>query len=1482
MHPSVLVVARAGRIVAEYPATAVVQLKAEAGLVYGIVEPATGQPPRGLVLRREGNDLRAEVDGELLALLTDFYAEDGLPVFSLDGSLEPGVDQQILGGLDGGADVAPGVVWSAAEDTHKAAILFGAVALFGTGIALESDADPASNLVAVNVVAGPVIEGHGLLVEVFAADGQTKLGEALLDDSGRIEIDVGAYTGVVIARVVDTTAEPDYRDESTGAEKDLNAELVGVEVIVGGRASINVNPLTTVAYQKARELAGEGVPLEVTTVQATNAALAAVFGLEDLHATDVVPTVQPDGSATVAIGGDSEAGELYGLILAALSGADERNGGNTELTIQQLVAGITLAPASAPEGEQITLIATLDEDAERRVIEGGYEAKVNEASETSLVVDTRSPIFSSGTAAQADEQTGAGQVVYTAVADDPSRLTYSLKANNDDDAAAFSIDASTGAVTLAGDPDHETKSSYNFTVIATDVAGNATEQVVSLSINDRDESVPVITSGATATAIDENSGAGQVVYTVTATDTADVDDTTDTSGGVTYSLKADTGDAAMLSIDASTGAVTLTGDPDHEAKASYSFTVVATDAAGNATEQAVSLSITDLDESAPVITSSAIATAIDENSGSGQVVYTVTATDTADVDDTTDTSAALRYSLKAGNNDDVTAFSIDNNTGAVTLTANPDHETQPSYNFTVIATDAAGNASEQSVTLAITNLGPSIDLTAPTTGGGALTSNTLQVPDNPTGNGIDPTLTALANGGFAAAWQGVDSGASGGDRSIYVQRFDTAGSPAGTAYQLEAPRQANEIDGNPAVMALGDGGFVVAWQGRTDQYSSYLKDNGVYAQKFDASGSPVGAIAELGAADGDLTGFSSNPGITALGADGAYALTWQNGEDYFAFSTSLVQIFDTDGAAVGNPIDLQDPEYQVQAFGAFDHRRDERPSIIEVDDGFVVARHVSTEGGDGGADGRILIQQFTENPQADSGFGLASSTLLGPPGISTSGDRSIRLIDLGNGNGYVVAWLGGEGAGNKIYAQRFAADGTTTVGTMHEFRALDVNGFDTRRPEIAAVGTDGSYVVAWSDADNDDFGSDLFGSDLSVYVQQFDASSVAITTEPVRLDPADNPDKLHGYDGLSIAAFADGSYTVVWAVGFESTIYAQDFNADGTVAGDPAIIYSDSEVSYRALTDTTVVDDNLVVTFFAEDSSYNATAYVLRRTTASDDGSYSLTSSETGTAYVVATSVTVNDVADITAAPVTQWKSFAITQANAAVTLDLDGLPEGEYAVYAADAAGALSAAATETITIADVSIVVFDLVGGVSSDHSDRTFDPDTTYDIYIRVDSDTADLNTNGPTGADVTGTWGAWKGADQLGTDDRLILVGNGEPVIGTAGLPVVATSVAAASLLWIDTSGLTAAAFTVERGNQQTPGKQTFWRYTSGHINKADLFTGPFNVSPTTGNWTPAAYSLPYNGQGYNAETGPSAKFAQVYMTTMPPGILTSQGLFSSPG
>ena len=74
-------------------------------------------------------------------------------------------------------------------------------------------------------------------------------------------------------------------------------------------------------------------------------------------------------------------------------------------------------------------------------------------------------------------------------------------------------------MSLTADPDYETKNSYSFTVTASDAAGNTSAATtVTFSITNVDEVAPTITSGATGTNLAENSGAGQTVYTIAASD----------------------------------------------------------------------------------------------------------------------------------------------------------------------------------------------------------------------------------------------------------------------------------------------------------------------------------------------------------------------------------------------------------------------------------------------------------------------------------------------------------------------------------------------------------------------------------------------------------------------------------------------------------------------------------------------------------------------------------------------------------------------------------------------------------------------------------------------------------------------------------------------------------------------------------------------------------------------------------------------------
>ena len=153
----------------------------------------------------------------------------------------------------------------------------------------------------------------------------------------------------------------------------------------------------------------------------------------------------------------------------------------------------------------------------------------------------------------------------------------------------------------------------------------------------------------------------------------------------------------------SIGAVVLTAD-DLAALGQGTVTVsaTATDAAGHVSTAGTS-SFT-LDTTAPTFASPTVtATAIAENVATSTVIHTALATDAG--------GGTIRYSIKDGVAD-ASAVTINNSTGAVTLKASPDFETKSSYSFTVIATDAAGNTAEQTVSLSITDVAETVTLTS--------------------------------------------------------------------------------------------------------------------------------------------------------------------------------------------------------------------------------------------------------------------------------------------------------------------------------------------------------------------------------------------------------------------------------------------------------------------------------------------------------------------------------------------------------------------------------------------------------------------------------------------------------------------------------------------------------------------------------------------------------------------------------------------------
>jgi uncharacterized delta-60 repeat protein len=181
-----------------------------------------------------------------------------------------------------------------------------------------------------------------------------------------------------------------------------------------------------------------------------------------------------------------------------------------------------------------------------------------------------------------------GTTVGTFTTTDPdagNTFAYSLvTGTGSTDNAAFTID---GNSLKASTFNFESKSSYSIRVRTTDQGGLSFEKVFTIDVADVNEQV-IFTSVGTGT-VTENAAITTVIYTAVAIDP----DTTAPNNNITYSIKLGVADAAFVTINEITGAVTLLASADFETKSSYLFTVVATDGGSPAlsAENAVTVNV---------------------------------------------------------------------------------------------------------------------------------------------------------------------------------------------------------------------------------------------------------------------------------------------------------------------------------------------------------------------------------------------------------------------------------------------------------------------------------------------------------------------------------------------------------------------------------------------------------------------------------------------------------------------------------------------------------------------------------------------------------------------------------------------------------------------------------------------------------------------------------------------------------------------------
>ncbi len=280
-----------------------------------------------------------------------------------------------------------------------------------------------------------------------------------------------------------------------------------------------------------------------------------------------------------------------------------------------------------------------------------------------------------------DSATGAAVGTVSASTTGAGPVAYALTAGND--TGVFALDASRGALTVAGALDHETTTSYSLTVTASDPAGGSSTAAVTVTVTDVDEA-PAFGAADYAFTVAEDAAVGAAVGTVGASDPE--------GGAVTFAITAGN-DTGAFALDAGTGALTVAAALDYETADDYTLTVTARDAQGLTATADVAITVTDV-AYPPAFAESSYAWSVAEDAAVGAALGTVSATDPEGV--------AVTYAITAGN--DAGLFAIDASSGALTVAAALDYETTTSYGLTVEAKTGGGATATVPVTVTVTNV----------------------------------------------------------------------------------------------------------------------------------------------------------------------------------------------------------------------------------------------------------------------------------------------------------------------------------------------------------------------------------------------------------------------------------------------------------------------------------------------------------------------------------------------------------------------------------------------------------------------------------------------------------------------------------------------------------------------------------------------------------------------------------------------------------
>ena len=319
----------------------------------------------------------------------------------------------------------------------------------------------------------------------------------------------------------------------------------------------------------------------------------------------------------------------------------------------------------------------------------------------------------------------------------------------------------------------------------------------------------------------------------------------------------------------------------------------------------------------------------------------------------------------------------------------------------------------------------------------------FQVNTYTTNNQWRPAVATSAMGDFVVSWS--STGQDGSSSGVFAQRYDSAGSPIGSEFQVNTTTGGSQS--YPDVGMDADGNFIIVWS-----------TGDVFGQRYSSSGTVIGAEFTI---NSYLTGSQFQPEV-AMNHAGEFVVTWNSYGQDGSSSGVFGQLFDATATAVGSEFQANTTTASYQNY----------PEVAIAESGeFVVVWNDTLAEVDG--------QRFDSS-------GVATGSEFN---VNTTNFSSQRNAEPGYdaSGAFVVAWrsYSQDGDGDAIIAQRFASDGTNVGGE------LQVNTYTTGSQSVPRLSraADGDTAVIWSDLNGRD------GDNTGTFGQLLDSSGVAVGSE---------------------------------------------------------------------------------------------------------------------------------------------------------------------------------------------------------------------------------------------------------------------------------------------------------------------------------------------------------------------------------------------------